>query len=274
MTRMVRTMLSGLAVLLFFCFGLSSAAFAEGSEYSYRVAKGDYLEKIAKAHGTSWPVLAKLNKLKDPNVIVQGQVLILPKTAAVPQKVEATTASTSSPAAPCATAHDAPGFQWKNYGVDPLQDTPFSVALEMLCFPKHISDQFLEKVASGKFDETVGILPGDTFDAMTFGRGLVRGNVVASWSGQIIPARVYTITEGKTEYRLVYPLPCGNWAKQVRQLTPPTVPASPELAKQPKHPPVLPEIPVIWGGPCNCNERDTSWWKPPSEPYPEIYHGS
>ena len=45
---------------------------------TYSVRAGDTLERIAKAHGTTWQALAKLNALADPNVIEVGQVLKVP----------------------------------------------------------------------------------------------------------------------------------------------------------------------------------------------------
>lgn len=45
---------------------------------TYTVKSGDNLSKIAAAHGTDWPTLARLNGLADPNRIYPGQVLRLP----------------------------------------------------------------------------------------------------------------------------------------------------------------------------------------------------
>ena len=45
---------------------------------TYSVRAGDTLGRIAKAHGTTWQALAKLNGLADPNVIEVGQVLKVP----------------------------------------------------------------------------------------------------------------------------------------------------------------------------------------------------
>lgn len=45
---------------------------------AYIVQAGDYLGRIAKAHGTTWQALAKLNALKDPNNIEVGQRLRVP----------------------------------------------------------------------------------------------------------------------------------------------------------------------------------------------------
>ena len=45
---------------------------------TYIVQAGDYLGRIAKAHGTTWQDLAKLNALPDPNSIEVGQRLRVP----------------------------------------------------------------------------------------------------------------------------------------------------------------------------------------------------
>ena len=45
---------------------------------TYIVQAGDNLGRIAKAHGTTWQALAKLNALKDPNNIEVGQRLRVP----------------------------------------------------------------------------------------------------------------------------------------------------------------------------------------------------
>ena len=45
---------------------------------AYIVQAGDYLGRIAKAHGTTWQDLAKLNALPDANSIDVGQRLRVP----------------------------------------------------------------------------------------------------------------------------------------------------------------------------------------------------
>lgn len=47
---------------------------------TYIVQAGDNLGRIAKAHGTTWQALAKLNALPDPNSINVGQRLRVPAT--------------------------------------------------------------------------------------------------------------------------------------------------------------------------------------------------
>lgn len=50
---------------------------------AYIVQAGDYLGRIAKAHGTTWQALAKLNALADPNSLEVGQRLKVPATYTV-----------------------------------------------------------------------------------------------------------------------------------------------------------------------------------------------
>jgi LysM repeat protein len=53
---------------------------------TYKVRAGDTLEAIANRHGTTVPVLTRINGLRDPNVIRVGQVLHLPGPARKPPK--------------------------------------------------------------------------------------------------------------------------------------------------------------------------------------------
>ena len=55
-----------------------SAARPASGAGTYSVRAGDTLGRIAKAHGTTWQALAKLNGLANPNVIEVGQVLKVP----------------------------------------------------------------------------------------------------------------------------------------------------------------------------------------------------
>ena len=49
-----------------------------GTAGTYKVQTGDTLSGIAAKHGTTWQVLAELNKIDDPRRIRVGQVLDLP----------------------------------------------------------------------------------------------------------------------------------------------------------------------------------------------------
>lgn len=56
----------------------ATAARPASATGAYIVQAGDNLGRIAKAHGTTWQALAKLNALADPNRIEGGQVLKVP----------------------------------------------------------------------------------------------------------------------------------------------------------------------------------------------------
>jgi LysM repeat protein len=45
---------------------------------TYKVKSGDTLSGIAADHGTTWQVIAQLNKITDPSKLHVGQVLLLP----------------------------------------------------------------------------------------------------------------------------------------------------------------------------------------------------
>ncbi len=51
---------------------------ATGAAATYKVKSGDTLSGIAAAHGTTWQVIAQLNKITDPAKLRVGQVLQLP----------------------------------------------------------------------------------------------------------------------------------------------------------------------------------------------------
>lgn len=60
-----------------------TAATARPSAGTYTVRAGDTLGGIAKAHGTTWRALAKLNSIADPNLIEVGQRLRVTPTHTV-----------------------------------------------------------------------------------------------------------------------------------------------------------------------------------------------
>jgi 5'-nucleotidase len=45
---------------------------------SYKVVSGDVLWRIAKQYNTTWQILAEFNKLKNPDLIFPGQVILIP----------------------------------------------------------------------------------------------------------------------------------------------------------------------------------------------------
>lgn len=70
--RVVRTLsIAGLGA------GITAAGTGGAFAADYKVKAGDTLSEIAQAHGADWHQLAKLNNLKDPDLILIGQSLTL-----------------------------------------------------------------------------------------------------------------------------------------------------------------------------------------------------
>jgi LysM repeat protein len=57
--------------------GITAAGAASAFAADYTVKSGDTLSEIAQANGADWHELAKINHLKDPNLILIGQTLTL-----------------------------------------------------------------------------------------------------------------------------------------------------------------------------------------------------
>lgn len=80
--RVARTLsIAGLGV------GITAAGAGAAFATDYKVKAGDTLSEIAQANGADWHELARINHLKDPNLILIGQTLTLdgaPKAAADP----------------------------------------------------------------------------------------------------------------------------------------------------------------------------------------------
>jgi len=78
--------------------GITAAGAGAAFATDYTVKAGDTLSEIAQANGADWHHLAKINNLKDPDLILIGQTLTLDgvkKTAAPkPRKVTATKVET------------------------------------------------------------------------------------------------------------------------------------------------------------------------------------
>jgi resuscitation-promoting factor RpfB len=77
--------------------GITAAGAGAAFATDYQVKAGDTLSEIAQANGADWHHLAKINNLKDPDLILIGQTLSLDgvkKAAAAPKKVTAKRADT------------------------------------------------------------------------------------------------------------------------------------------------------------------------------------
>jgi len=153
------------------------------------VKSGENLSKIAVQHeSVSWKEIWKANKsnIKNPNFIYPGQELVIPDQQDV--------------------------FLYENPGADKYKGS-LDEALELLGFPKDVSEMLKEKIAK-KEHEWHSIAVGDEL-AMTFGRNKVRYKTVAAWKdeSQLQAAKKYTVISDNTEYALLYPLVCGNWSR-------------------------------------------------------------
>ena len=92
----IRTKFAGLAVVL--AFLAPSLTFAQESK-TYIVKPGDTLSEIAETHNTTVEKLAKLNNIKNVDLIFIDQVLVIEGEA----PVVAATPATTKPAAPATT---------------------------------------------------------------------------------------------------------------------------------------------------------------------------
>lgn len=76
--------------------GSTTATGATTAAGTYTVTAGDTLSSIAARYGTTYQVLAQINGIADPNMIVVGQVLELPSGSATGGPVEPTVSATTS----------------------------------------------------------------------------------------------------------------------------------------------------------------------------------
>ena len=92
--RVVRTLsIAGLGA------GITAAGASGAFATDYKVKAGDTLSEIAQANGADWHHLARINHLKDPDLILIGQTLTLDgvKTSTGPRKVTAKRVETKKP---------------------------------------------------------------------------------------------------------------------------------------------------------------------------------
>ena len=62
-------------------FGLRKKEDQPKEYIEYTVKPGDTLSSIARAYGTTWKVLAEYNRLDDPDLIIDGQIIRIPVSA-------------------------------------------------------------------------------------------------------------------------------------------------------------------------------------------------
>ena len=78
--------------------GITAAGAGAAFATDYQVKAGDTLSEIAQANGADWHELARINNLKDPNLILIGQTLTLDgaKTKQIATLLKALEARTKS----------------------------------------------------------------------------------------------------------------------------------------------------------------------------------
>lgn len=167
-------------VLLFACAGMASAA--ETPE-TYIVQKDDILSRIAYRFHTTWPKLAKINKLKNPNRIYPGNVLIFRETEV--KNTEVTQRQKVSMAKQATVQ--------KPRTCDPMN------AITQLEFPKIIEQNLRDVIRNGQFEEITS-------------EGMVH---------PIERARKYVAYDGDKKYAFIYPEKGCAWRLKLVETLPP-----------------------------------------------------
>lgn len=193
-------------------FAVLACGTAYAEEYKYKVKRGDYLSKIARNFGVSWKSMARLNKLKNPNLIHPGQILSIPRN-----------------------------FYWENVNADPYKGTA-EEALALLGYDEAARLALAEKISKGEY-EKYSIKKGEIIAVMTFGQKKVYRNVISSFKKrQTVEARLYEAEVDGRVYRLLYPLVCGNWSRLEEKTIPPEITAEPAKVTTEIEIPPQPEV--------------------------------
>jgi LysM repeat protein len=227
-------------------------AVADSGEYT--VVKGDTLAEIGARYGVSWRVLAELNGLADPDLLLPGQSLMIPgKDEGRPEEGQIKVLTP--------VKADTEGiFRWKNPGGDPYRGTEAGLpgALDRLEFGPELQEEALELVASARY-EWAQIQVGDRFDKMVSGHK-THERVVADWPDKtrLLAARVYNTSRG----RLFHVSICGNWCWQ----------AAPQEPEKPRE--IISQAPVqaepVETAPVIMAEEDIKPTPPTPEPKEEV----
>lgn len=99
-------------------------------------------------------------------------------------------------------------FLWKYVGRQAYTGQ-VKEAVEMLPIPLEVRNIFLEKVKSERPRDGV-IRKGDRLDAMVFGKGEMKTNVLADWEDGVTELKDQEWIVGR--YMLKRPVTCNNWA--------------------------------------------------------------
>ena len=119
----IRTKFAGLAVVL--AFLAPSLTFAQESK-TYTVKPGDTLSEIAETYNTTVEKLAKLNNIKNVDLIYVDQVLVIEGEAPVVAATPATTAPASSANTEAPVSTPAPATAEETPAVEETYEAPAS----------------------------------------------------------------------------------------------------------------------------------------------------
>ncbi len=197
----------GLAVFAMLMFAV--LAFGTANAETYSVKKGDCLSKIGKKYDVSWKVLARENQLKNPNLIFPRQKINIPEN-----------------------------FEWEHANANPFKGT-LDEALVLLGYPEEVSDLLKKVEVENDHFEIGKIVSGDKIAAMTFGKNIVKKDVISRVKKDLA-VKIYTVTVQDKKYQLIYPLICGNWSRIDILIPAPETPKAPETIL----PPVEKEVQV------------------------------
>lgn len=140
--------------MLFAWASTASATDAPKEQLTYIVVKGDTLSGIATRFNTTWPVLQKINKIKNPNLIHPNDVLGLRSTEL---KNKSTVHAYAVPALKKAKVHmvkKATPVRTQHMVAKHSLCDPTS-AITQLGFPVMVEQDLLGKVQKGEYEEIV-----------------------------------------------------------------------------------------------------------------------
>lgn len=191
-------------VFLFACAGMASAA--ETPE-TYTVEKDDILSRIAFRFHTTWPKLAKINKMKNPNLIYPGDVLILRKPGELKNAKVVQTQKTSVAKRTTIQKAEKVLEARKEYTSMKQRTCDPASAIAVLDFPKQIAQDLREVVTKGEFEEI-------TSEGMVY---------------PVERARKYVAYDAEKKYIFIHPENGCTWRMKLVEALPPDKTTSVEI---------------------------------------------
>jgi len=195
--NVVKRFFSQLLVVMVFLFawaGMANAEETQGQQLTYIVKKGDTLWGIAKNFNTTWPVLQKINRIKNPDLIYPNAVMLIRNTdgaANIPvSSVHARVEKQGAQVVSKNTNMDIHKKPVRASVCDPAN------AITQLHFPTLVAQALEDKVNKGQFEEIV--------DQENFPHER---------------ARKYVTYDSENAYAFIYPESC-SWRKKTVQPRP------------------------------------------------------